>query len=268
MPRRCPPGTKRDLQAMEPTSNAPLVVSDVDGVRVLRLNRPDKLNALNHELTTALVAALRHSEAAPEISAVVLTGAGRSFCAGADTKELGELSDAESATRHAEIASEMHQAFSATDLPTIAAVEGHALGGGCGLALACDFVIAATGAEFGYPEMGRGVLPALVLPNLVRIAGSRLAFELVSTGQRLDAARAMDLRLINRVVDKGEALEDALQLARTLATLDRRLVSRLKRLLKVIEPLPLDQAIDKAAEANAQSRLEGLGEFPQTPSPS
>ncbi|MET0856443.1 MAG: enoyl-CoA hydratase/isomerase family protein [Telluria sp.] len=171
-----------------------LLVEDRDGVRILTMNRPEKHNALNTDLTTRLLHALRDADTDAAVRSVVLTGSGKSFCAGADTSEFDALvpDDPSAVNQRADLTTALHAAFSRISKPVVAAVRGNALGGGAGLALACDMTVMADDVRFGYPELKHGILPAIVMSNLVRQLGRKDAFELVALGETLDGARARD----------------------------------------------------------------------------
>jgi enoyl-CoA hydratase len=193
-----------------------IVQSELHGaVAVLRLNRPEALNALSDELLGALCAAFDDAEHSPGIRCVVLCGAGRAFAAGADLAGLRALSaeDVASEARAARWAR-----LRAARLPVIAAVHGWCLGGGCELALTCDIVVAAENARFGLPETGLGLIPgAGGTQRLPRIAGSSLALEMILAGRSLTAREALLAGICSRVV-APEALErEALALAARIA---------------------------------------------------
>src|SRR5690606_34367221 len=132
---------------------------------------------LNGSLTASLTAALEEAVRAETVNAIVIAGAGRAFCAGADVKELADTRDEQAIRAHAARTVGLHEVLSRLSKPVVAAVHGLALGGGCGLALACDIVISGESAQFGYPEITRNVVPAIVMPNLVRQVGWKAAFE-------------------------------------------------------------------------------------------
>jgi enoyl-CoA hydratase/carnithine racemase len=185
-------------------------------VGVLTLNRPNALNAVNAELAVAAGAALEEAQADPEIRVVVLTGAGRAFCAGADLKELAQgkrIDDRE----HPEWGfGGIVQHWIAK--PTIAAVNGFALGGGTEIMLACDLAVIDETASLGLPEVKRGLLAAAGgVIRLQRQIPFKVALEAMLTGEPMSAARAYELGLVNRVAPAGTALEVALSLAETIA---------------------------------------------------
>ncbi len=184
-----------------------------DGIAVLTIDRQDKLNALNPRVTEEIGQALLEIESESP-RAIIVTGAGeRAFVAGADISEMNSMAPLE-AKRFTEIGHAAMALLDRSTVPTIAAVNGFALGGGCELALACDIRIAAENALFGFPEVGLGILPGMGgTQRLPRLIGPALAKELIFTGRRIDAAEAREIGLVNRVVGQGEALNAARELA-------------------------------------------------------
>jgi enoyl-CoA hydratase/carnithine racemase len=233
-----------------------LLIEDRGAVRLLTLNRPDKHNALNTMLTQALLDALRAADVDDAINAVVLTGAGKSFCAGADTTEFSALvpEDPGAVTRRADLTTALHLSFSQMSKPVIAAVRGNALGGGAGLALACDLVVMAQDVRFGYPELKHGIVAAVVLANLVRQVGKKQAFELVAMADAIDGARALSLGLANRVVPDAEVLEVALTMSERLAGWSPIAMATTKRTFHRVSDLSLAQALDVGRDANVMMR--------------
>jgi enoyl-CoA hydratase/carnithine racemase len=195
---------------------AALVESSRDGnVVLLRLNRPEARNALSPELMEELASELERLDPDPEIRCVVIAGSDKVFAAGADIKAMSERTFAE-ALRHP--AASFWRRLAAIKTPMIAAVSGYALGGGCELALACDMIVAAEGATFGQPEINLGIIPGGGgTQRLARVLGKQRAMELVLTGERFDAAAALELGLVNRVVEGDGWLDEAMALAATIA---------------------------------------------------
>jgi enoyl-CoA hydratase/carnithine racemase len=193
-----------------------LTQSSVDGnVVLLRLNRPEARNALSPELMEELASELERLDPDPEVRCVVIAGSDKVFAAGADIKAMAERSFAE-ALRHP--AAGFWRRLAAIKTPMIAAVSGYALGGGCELALACDMIVAAEGATFGQPEINLGIIPGGGgTQRLARVLGKQRAMELVLTGERFDAAAALELGLVNRVVEGDGWLDEAMALAATVA---------------------------------------------------
>ncbi|MGE0875793.1 MAG: enoyl-CoA hydratase/isomerase family protein [Burkholderiales bacterium] len=233
-----------------------LIVADRGAVRVLTLNRPHKRNALDTALTQALLDALRAADADDNIGCVLLTGAGAAFCAGAD---LGEFKDLVPAQQHrvearAELTMQLHLAFPALAKPVLTAVNGAAMGGGAGLALAGDMALMAEGAQLGYPETRHGIVAAIVMANLVRQVGRKAAFELVALGEPVAAARAAELGLVNRVVVAASLMDEAMKLAAQLAAVSRPAMSATKQLFHAAADLPLAEALERGRETNKRMR--------------
>jgi enoyl-CoA hydratase/carnithine racemase len=234
----------------------PLLIETRGQVRILTLNRAEKHNALNTVLTQALLDALRAADADATVNAVVLTGAGKSFCAGADTTEFSALvpEDPGAVTRRADLTTALHLSFSLMSKPVVAAVRGNALGGGAGLALACDLVVIADNVRFGYPELKHGIVAAVVLANLVRQVGKKQAFELVAMADAIDGARALALGIANRVAADGEVLGVAMEMAERLASWSPIAMATTKRTFHRASDLSLAQALDVGRDANVMMR--------------
>jgi enoyl-CoA hydratase/carnithine racemase len=238
----------------------PLLIEDRPAaggaVRVLTMNRPDKLNALNHALSQALYDALWAADTDDAVAAIVLIGAGRAFCAGADIAEFSALvpEHPKAVSARADLTMGLHLAVSKLSKPVIAAVRGYAMGGGCGLALACDLVIASDSAKFGYPEVKRGIVGAVVMPNLIRQVGRKAAFELVALGEPIGADRALTLGMINRVVPDDRLSDEALAIATTIASMSRDAMAATKRLFHRVADLPLEQGLQAGRDTNVMMR--------------
>lgn len=182
---------------------------------LIRLNRPDALNALNRQVLSELVEALRAFDSDPAVGAIVITGDSRAFAAGADIKEMAQASSVDMLT--AEHISLFDQ-VAAIKKPVIAAVSGWCLGGGCELAMACDMIVASETAKFGQPEVNIGVIPgAGGTQRLTRTVGKALAMEIVLNNRTLSAQEALHYGLVNRVVPAEACLEEALKLANEIA---------------------------------------------------
>ncbi len=189
-----------------------------DGVAVVTIDRPDALNALNHETLEALRDRLRELALETEVRVIVLTGAGdRAFAAGADIKEMADMTVLE-AHAWGSLGHECCRLLESMPKPTLAAVNGFALGGGCELALACDIRYAAETAKFGQPEINLAVIPGWGgTQRLARAIGPALAKDLILTGRSIDVAEALRLGLVSAVYPAGELLDRVLETATSLA---------------------------------------------------
>jgi enoyl-CoA hydratase/carnithine racemase len=192
------------------------IESSRDGhVALLRLNRPEARNALSPEAMDELAGELERLDPDPEVRCVVIAGSEDVFAAGADIRAMSERSF-EQALRHP--AARFWRRLAAIKTPTVAAVSGYALGGGCELALACDMIVASETATFGQPEITLGIIPGGGgTQRLARVIGKQRAMELVLTGRRFDAETALMLGLVNKVAKRRAWLEEAMELARTVA---------------------------------------------------
>ena len=197
-----------------------LLVEAADGVGTITLNRPEARNALNPTVVRELAEALDRLETDPDTRVVVLRGAGeRAFCAGADLKGMfGTASILEARDQYAGVARVL-ETIPRMRTPVIAQVHGFALAGGCGLAAACDLVIAAEDAVFGLPEVKVGLLPLMVLAPILRAASPKRVLELILTGRELPAREALEIGLVTRVVPRVELEETVGRIARSLAAL-------------------------------------------------
>lgn len=207
-----------------------LIVEVKDGVSLIRLNRPDALNALNSTLLGELAKALDAAEADDAVRCVVITGSERAFAAGADIKEMSDKS-------YAEMFSQNFFAAAARRIetfrkPIVAAVAGYALGGGCELAMLCDFIIAADTAKFGQPEINLGVVPGIGgTQRLTRFVGKSKAMDMILTARMMDAAEAERAGLVSRVVPADKLLDEAMAAAAKIAGQSPLAVSMAKELV-------------------------------------
>jgi len=233
-----------------------LSVEDRGSVRVLTMNRPEKRNALNTELTRALLDGLRAADAEPSIACVVLTGAGAGFCAGADLAEFKDLTPAheKQVEARAELTMQLHLAFSRMAKPVVTAINGAAMGGGAGLAIAGDLAVMAQSAKLGYPETRHGIVAAIVMANLVRQVGRKQAFELVALGEPISAERALALGMVNRVVADGDLLPEAIAIAERLSKVKAEALQATKKLFHEVADLSLEAALQRGRETNKRMR--------------
>jgi enoyl-CoA hydratase/carnithine racemase len=233
-----------------------LLVEDRGPVRILTMNRPDKRNALNYALTQALLDGLRAADADESVASIVLTGAGPAFCAGADLTEFKDLTPDNQplVERRAELTMNLQGAFARLTKPVVSAVNGAAMGGGAGLALAADVAVMAATAKLGYPEVKHGIVAAVVMAGLVRNVGRKAAFELVATGEPIDAARALALGLVNRVTPPEQVLPEAVEIAEKFAGVERAAMAATKELFYRVQDLPFEQALTAGRDVNKRMR--------------
>ena len=205
---------------------ANIEVETHDKVGLVRLNRPQALNALNAALIDELGAALDAFEGDANIGCIVITGSAKAFAAGADIKEMQSKTYAEAYLDDFVLSWER---VSRTRKPIVAAVAGFALGGGCELAMMCDIVIAADNAKFGQPEIKLGVMPGVGgTQRLTRFVGKAKAMDMCLTGRTMDAAEAERAGLVTRVVPANQLIDEALKMANTIASMSRPVVMMAK----------------------------------------
>jgi methylglutaconyl-CoA hydratase len=224
---------------------------------VLTINRPDKRNALSRALIAALTDAFRRAAADPAARAVVLTGAGSAFCAGMDLDELrGTLenaAEAELVWDDAAKLSALYELIYTLPKPTVAAVNGPAVAGGAGLVTVCDLAIASTAAKFGYPEVRRGLVAAMVMPHLLRHVGERAARMMLLTGVIMDADGASSVGLINSIEEPDRLLDTALDWCQLLAEAGPKALVTTKELLRRCSHQAV--SVEELARASAEPRL-------------
>jgi methylglutaconyl-CoA hydratase len=222
----------------------------------LVLARPAKRNALSLPLIEALHDALAAAELEAEVRVVTLSGAGPDFCAGADLQELLASADREPAEneRDALRLGSLLARLRAFPRPVVAIVHGRALAGGAGLATACDIVVAAESSRFGYPEMERGFVPAMVMTLLRRLVGEKAAFELVATGRVVDALEAHALGLVTRVVPDERLQAEAGELVARLASASPSAMHLTKKLFYELDGRSFEEGIALGARVNALAR--------------
>ena len=236
--------------------------------RVITLNRPDKRNALNDELIAALKDALREADADESLCAVLIRGAGKDFCSGADLSALQKIAAAsfEENVEDARSLADLLELIRNVRVPVIAAVHGRALAGGCGLATACDLVLATNTARFGYPEVKIGFVPAMVAAILRRNLGEKKSFELLTQGFEYSAVEAFRLGLVNELFDEENFAAAAVEYAARYANISGSAVAMTKRLIYDIDGLSFPDAIQQGVETNAKARMtddckKGIAKF-------
>jgi enoyl-CoA hydratase/carnithine racemase len=201
-----------------------------DGVRIIRLDRAEKRNALNRALAETLIAALEQAGVDATTKAVVLAGNGPGFCAGADLAEMKAL-DGEARASRSALTVALLDTPARVPKPVVAAVQGGAMGAGASLALSCDMVVMAEDARLAWPEAKHAMLPRLVAPVLLRHVGPKLGFDLLATGRALGAAEALSLGLTSRMVPAEALIEQACAVALSAALLLPESMTDLKRMV-------------------------------------
>src|SRR5881394_811748 len=236
----------------------PVVLYEVaEGVARITLNRPAKRNALNDDLIAGLKAVMRRAQEDDEVSVILLTGAGSDFCSGADLAALQKISNAsvEENLEDAAALMELFMLMRSTRQPVIAAVRGRALAGGCGLASACDLVLAARSSRFGYPEVKIGFVPAMVMAILRRNVGEKRAFELLTLGGEIDADAAVAMGLANRVMDDEAFDDEVAAFVDQFAKVSSSAVALTKKLLYQIDAMNFEVALRCGVDTNVTARL-------------
>jgi len=247
---------------------------DEGDIRWLTLNRPDVRNALSADLVDALVAELQ-AAASCDARCVALTGAGTVFSAGADLKALEAMQSAsyEENLADSQRLAGLFRVIAEHPLPVVAAVNGHAIAGGAGLALACDATFVARGALLGFTEVRIGFVPAIILNFLLRTAGEKVLRDLCLTGRRIDADEAARLGLINEAVDSADLGARVAAFAAEIRKTSPAAVAATKQLFLELYGLSLTDGLEHAAQANARARAtsdcrEGIAAFLQKRKPS
>ena len=236
---------------------ANILTSTESGIRYIFLNRPEKRNALSDGLISGLKSALVAADADTTLRAVVIRGNGTDFCSGADLTSLQTISE-NSFDDNFEDAMKLAHLFAQirnVRVPVIAAVQGRALAGGCGLATACDLVVATKTASFGYPEVRIGFVPAIVAAILRRNLPEKRSFELLTQGFEFNAGEALQIGLVNRVFDEvgfDEAVSDYVSV---YSRVSRSAVHMTKKLLYEIDGHDFSSALQMGAEVNAKARM-------------
>lgn len=243
-----------------------LLVEHLDKVTILTLNRPEKLNAMDSETYELMIAALQEASASDETEVIVVRGNGRAFCTGADVGEFEELTpdQTERVEARAGLTYNLHKTISELHKPIIAAVHGYAVGGGCGLATACDITIAGPDAKMGYPEIKHGLVAAVVMANLSKQIGRKAGLDLVLTGKLLDAAEAARIGLVTRVSEGDDPFVEALEVAQKLTQGSAKAIQATKSLYMEVADQPLAEGLLAGRRANERMRAyrsEALGSY-------
>ena len=235
----------------------PVLYSVEGAVARVTLNRPEKRNALNAAVIAGLKERLFEASRDDRVRVVVITGAGKDFCSGADLSALLKIAQA-SVDENAEDARSLLELFlliRRLEVPVVAAVTGRALAGGCGLASACDIVLAATTARFGYPEVKIGFVPAMVMAIVRRNVSEKRAFELLTRGAEIGAEQAREFGLVNHVYAEESFDDDVAAYVKDFEKLSRSALSLTKTLLYQIDGMSFDAALETGADVNVIARL-------------
>jgi len=233
-----------------------VLVQVAGGVLTATLNRADKRNAIDTAMIDALVTALERADLDAGVRVVAVRGAGPDFCAGMDLNELLASADRtleqnrQAALHFAQVFLRMRK----LPKPIVALVQGRALAGGCGLATACDLVLATESARFGYPEVQRGFVPAIVMTMLRRAVGEKVAFDLAATGRLLDGIEAAAVGLVSRVYEDADFEEQAVEVLRVLAEASPSALAFTKQQFYQLDGLSFDEGLRLGADVNAVSR--------------
>ncbi len=235
-----------------------VVLYSVDGaIAHVRLNRPEKRNALNDELISGIKAALTKSSLDQRVRVILLSGEGKDFCSGADLSALQKIAEASVSENADDARSLMELLLLIRELPVpvVAAVKGRALAGGCGLASACDLVLAAASARFGYPEVKIGFVPAMVLAILRRNVSEKVAFELLTRGEEIGASVARQLGLVNQVFSDESFEDEVAKYLKRFEEVSKSAVALTKTLLYQVDGLSFVEALETGADVNVIARL-------------
>ena len=228
-----------------------------NSILTVALNRPEKRNALNDDLVNLLKDALREADKDENLRVILIKGAGPDFCSGADLSALQKIaeSDVMENLADAENLMELFSMIRKIKIPVIAAVTGRALAGGCGLATACDIVLASRSARFGYPEVKIGFVPAMVTAILRRNLSEKKSFELITQGFDFSSEEAEKFGLINRIFEDDDFEEQVKNYISVYEKVSRSAVILSKKLLYQIDGMTFDTALETGAEVNTIARL-------------
>ena len=238
--------------------NTDQVLYSVDGaIARVTLNRPEKRNALNEAVIAGLKDALKNASKDERVRFVVISGAGKDFCSGADLSALQKITNASVAenSEDARLLLELFLLIRQLPIPVVAAVTGRALAGGCGLATACDLVLAASSARFGYPEVKIGFVPAMVMAILRRNVSEKRAFELITRGAEISADDAKEFGLVNQVFPDESFPEDVNRYVAEFEKMSASAIGLTKTLLYQMDGMAFAEALETGADVNVIARL-------------
>jgi enoyl-CoA hydratase len=257
------------------TLNNLLIERVEPGIAIIKITRPQALNALNTETLNELKTALKEEAVNEATRVVILTGEGtKAFIAGADIAEM-RGKDVAQGVRFAQVGHEISKLLELMPKPTIAAVNGYALGGGTEMAIACDFIVASENAVFGQPEVSLGIIPGFgATIRLAKFVGLPMAKELIFSGRRIKAQEAKELGLVNHVFPSADLMAQVIELARTISKQSFPAVARAKALMNEFsESSGLNFKLDAEALAfgkffGSHDQREGMGAFVEKRTPS
>ncbi|HWC75119.1 MAG TPA: enoyl-CoA hydratase/isomerase family protein [Gemmatimonadales bacterium] len=233
-----------------------VLVNVTGGILTATLNRPEKRNAIDTAMIDGLLEMLERADLDAAVRLVAIRGAGRDFCAGMDLNELLASAD-QSTEQNRRAALHFAQVFirmRRLPKPVVAIVHGRALAGGCGLATACDLILASESSQFGYPEVQRGFVPAMVMTMLRRTVGEKIAFDLATTGRLLDGTEAAAAGLASRVYEDADFEEQAAEVLRVLAEASASALAFTKQQFYQLDGLGFEEGLRLGADVNAVSR--------------
>ena len=245
------------------------VLYSVEGhVARITLNRPDKRNALNDAVISGIKGSLHDADRDERVRVIVISGAGKDFCSGADLSALQKIADA-SVTENQDDARSLMELFlmlRGLAVPVVAAVQGRALAGGCGLATACDLLLASSSARFGYPEVKIGFVPAMVMAILRRNVSEKNAFGLITRGEQISAAEAKRIGLVNEIFSEDTFSAGVDEYLKGFNETSRSAVTLTKKLLYEIDGLDFNAALDTGVDVNVIARMtedckQGIAKF-------
>src|SRR5215217_2291944 len=239
-------------------SQSDVVLYSVEGSTArITLNRPEKRNALNDTVIAGLKQNLKKAAADKNVRVIVISGAGKDFCSGADLSALQKIAGASVAENSEDARSllELFLLIRALQVPVVAAVTGRALAGGCGLATACDLVLASASARFGYPEVKIGFVPAMVMAILRRNVSEKRAFELITRGAEIGAEQAMSFGLVNQVFADESFEADVRAYTSEFEKMSASAIGLTKTLLYQMDGLGFPEALETGADVNVIARL-------------
>ena len=239
-------------------AETPPILFEIDqSVGRITLNRPEKRNALNDAIIDGLKSTLRSADSDKSVRVIVIMGAGKDFCSGADLSSLQKISHA-SVSENVDDAHALMELFTlirGVQVPVVAAVHGRALAGGCGLACACDLIVASRSARFGYPEVKIGFVPAMVMAILQRNISEKQAFELVTRGVEITASEAKQMGLVNQIFEDDSFESDVSTYLSAFATMSQTAIALTKRLLYQMDGMSLHEALESGVDVNVIARM-------------